>query len=106
MRFSNLARMASLLPALCVAGCGDSGGGVNSASSNSGGSYTRFNDLSGAQTMAASGLMYNVRMINGAVTLTVDASDPAIATAGLVTVLRRSPERFKLVSGDRRDDQA
>lgn len=81
MRFSNLARMASLLPALCVAGCGDSGGGVNSASSNPGSSYTRFNNLSGAQTMAASGLMYNVRMINGAITLTVDASDPAIATA-------------------------
>ena len=25
---------------------------------------------------------------------------------GLVTVLRRSPERFKLAAGDRRDDQA
>jgi len=28
------------------------------------------------------------------------------AQVGLVTVLRRSPERFKLATGDRRDDQA
>jgi transposase-like protein len=29
-----------------------------------------------------------------------------IMLCGLVTVLRRSPERFKLATGDRRDDQA
>lgn len=31
---------------------------------------------------------------------------PAGTVHGLVTVLRRSPERFKLAAGDRRDDQA
>jgi len=82
MRNSLLFRAAALAPLAALAACGGGdGGGVKSASSNPSPTYTKFNDLSGAQTMAASGLLYNVRSINGVVTLTIEASDPAIATA-------------------------
>lgn len=81
MRISFLARI-SVLPLLAALGaCGGGDGGVNSASSAPAPTYTKFNDLSGPQTMNASGLLYNVRLINNVPTLTIEASDPAIATA-------------------------
>ncbi|NKJ00435.1 transferrin-binding protein-like solute binding protein [Novosphingobium sp. SG707] len=81
MRHSFVTRALVLSPLMALAACGGDGAGVQSASSNPAPAYTKFNDLSGAQTMAASGLLYNTRTINGVFTLTVEAADPAIATA-------------------------
>lgn len=83
MRISIFARAGVLLPAFALAACGGGDGGSSVASTPAPASptYTRFTDLSGPQTMTAAGLLYNVRLVNGAVTLTVNASDPAIATA-------------------------
>jgi hypothetical protein len=82
MRHSFASRALVLAPLMALAACGGGdGAGVQSASSNPAPSYTKFNDLSGSQTMPAAGLLYNVRLINGANTLTIEAVDPAIATA-------------------------